>query len=124
MKRAGILTSNNPADGGSDSESGRAVAHLINVVKQIRSECAAIATAVVELHTIDLRPLFIALHKVEATGIDRPSLKPIYKRTEVLQMTGWSRTTLWRRCEDLGLPARKKAFTQAELKNLVQWDDD
>lgn len=105
-----------------DHESGRAVSHLINVARQIRSECAAMATCVVDMHAIDLRPLFIALHKVEESGIDKPSLKPIYRRSEVLQLTGWSRTTLWRKCDELGLPARKQAFTQAELEKLVQWN--
>lgn len=80
------------------------------------------ATCVVDMHAIDLRPLFIALHKVEESGIDKPSLKPIYRRSEVLQLTGWSRTTLWRKCDELGLPARKQAFTQAELEKLVQWN--
>jgi hypothetical protein len=105
-------------------EAGQAVKHLIDTVKQIRSECAAMATYVVEIHAIDLRSLFLALRKVEEFGIDRPIPKPVYKRSEVLQMTGWSRTTLWRRCDEIGLPARKRAFTQAELEKLVQWSDD
>jgi hypothetical protein len=71
---------------------------------------------------IDLRPLLMALHKVEEAGLDRPTLKLVYTRGEVLGMTGWSRTTLWRRCDEAGLPARKKAFTQAEVENLVQWN--
>lgn len=122
MKRRKILVCSRQTSGNLDSESGRAVSHLINMVKQIRSECAAIATCIVDTHKIDLRPLFIALHKVEESGIDHPSSKPVYRRSEVLQMTGWSRTTLWRKCDDLGLPARKQAFTQAELEKLVQWD--
>ncbi len=105
-------------------EAGQAVKHLIDVVKQIRSECAAMATYIVEIHAIDLRSLFLALHKVEEFGIDRPIPKPVYKRSEVLQITGWSRTTLWRKCDDIGLPARKKAFTQTELEKLVQWNSD
>jgi predicted DNA-binding transcriptional regulator AlpA len=67
---------------------------------------------------------FFALHKVEEFGIDRPIPKPVYKRSEVLQITGWSRTTLWRKCDDIGPPAREKAFTQTELEKLVQWDSD
>jgi predicted DNA-binding transcriptional regulator AlpA len=109
---------------GSTLEAGQAVKHLIDIVKQIRSECAAMATYVVEIHAIDLRSLFLALHKVEEFGIDRPIPKPVYKRSEVLQITGWSRTTLWRKCDDIGLPSRKKAFTQTELEKLVQWDSD
>jgi hypothetical protein len=105
-------------------EAGQAVKHLIDIVKQIRSECAAMATYVVEIHAIDLRSLFLALHKVEECGIDRPIPKPVYKRSEVLQITGWSRTTLWRKCDEVGLPARKKAFTQGELEKLVQWNND
>jgi len=105
-------------------EAGQAVKHLIDVVKQIRSECAAMATYVVEIHAIDLRSLFLALHRIEEFGIDRPTPKPIYKRIEVMQLTGWSRTTLWRRCEEIRLPARKKAFTHAELERLVQWNND
>jgi hypothetical protein len=105
-------------------EAGQAVKHLIDVVKQIRSECAAMATYIVEIHAIDLRSLFLALHKVEQSGIDRPIPKPVYKRSEVLQITGWSRTTLWRKCDEIGLPGRKKAFTLAELEKLVQWDND
>jgi hypothetical protein len=108
----------------SAAEAGQAVKHLIDVVKQIRGECAAMATYVVEIHAIDLRALFLALHRVEEFGIDRPIPKPIYKRYEVLQITGWSRTTLWRKCDEVGLPARKKAFTQAELEKLVQWNND
>lgn len=122
MKRRKILLCGGQNSEKSDNESKRAVSHLINVVKQVRSECAAIATCIVDAHKIDLRPLFIALHKVEESGIDNPSSKPIYRRSEVLQMTGWSRTTLWRKCDDLGLPGRKRAFTQAELEKLVQWD--
>jgi hypothetical protein len=108
----------------SATEAGQAVKHLIDIVKQIRGECAAMATYVVEMHAIDLRSLFLALHRVEEFGIDRPIPKPVYKRNEVLQMTGWSRTTLWRKCDDIGLPARKKAFTLAELEKLVQWNND
>lgn|GEM_PF-6538388 len=104
-------------------EAGQAVKHLIDVVKQIRSECAAMATYVVEIHAIDLRSLFLALNRIEEFGIDRPTPKPVYKRIEVIQITGWSRTTLWRRCDEIGLPARKKAFTHAELERLVQWDN-
>jgi len=48
-------------------------------VKQIRSECAAMATYIVEVHAIDLRSLFLALHKIEQCGIDRPIPKAIYK---------------------------------------------
>ena len=118
------LALNAQGNGNSDGETGRAVAYLINMVRQVRSECAAIATCVVEPHTIDLRPLFTALHKVEETGVDRPSLKPVYTRGEVLKMTGWSRTTLWRRCDEIGFPGRKKAFTQAEVEKLVQWSDE
>ena len=106
------------------AEAGQAVKHLIDVVKQIRSECAAMATYVVEIHAIDLRSLFLALHNVEEFGIDRPIPKPVYKRNEVLQITGWSRTTLWRKCDEIGLPGRKKAFTLAELEKLVQWNND
>ena len=108
----------------SATEAGQAVKHLIDVVKQIRSECAAMATYIVEIHAIDLRSLFLALHKVEEVGIDRPIPKPVYKRNEVLQITGWSRTTLWRKCDEIGLPVRKKAFTLAELEKLVQWNND
>jgi hypothetical protein len=85
-------------------EAGQAVKHLIDIVKQIRSECAAMATYVVEIHAIDLRSLFLALHKVEECGIDRPIPKPV--------------------CDEVGLPARKKAFTQGELEKLVQWNND
>jgi predicted DNA-binding transcriptional regulator AlpA len=108
----------------SATEAGQAVKHLIDVVKQIRGECAAMATYVVDIHAIDLRSLFLALHRVEEFGIDRPIPKPVYKRNEILQITGWSRTTLWRKCDEVGLPARKKAFTLSELEKLVQWNND
>jgi hypothetical protein len=72
-------------------EAGQAVKHLIDIVKQIRSECAAMATYVVEIHAIDLRSLFLALHRIEEFGIDRPTPKPVYKRSEVMQLTGWLR---------------------------------
>jgi len=76
------------------------------------------------IHAIDLRSLFLALHRVEEFGIDRPIPKPFYKRNEILQITGWSRATLWRKCDEIGLPARKKAFTLPELEKLVQWNND
>jgi hypothetical protein len=44
----------------SATEAGQAVKHLIDVVKQIRGECAAMATYIVDLHAIDLRSLFLA----------------------------------------------------------------
>jgi hypothetical protein len=49
---------------------------------KIRSECAAMATYVVEVHAIDLRSLFLALHRIEEFGIDRPVPKLVYQRSE------------------------------------------
>src|SRR5215475_14660076 len=123
MKSNIVPLRKSPISEASAFEAGQAVKHLIDAVKQIRSECAAMATYIVEIHAIDLRSLFLALHRIEEFGIDRPTPKPVYKRIEVMQLTGWSRTTLWRRCDEIGLPARKRDFTHAELERLVQWDN-
>lgn len=97
----------------------RAVAHLVRVVQMIRDECAAIATCLVDPHKLDLRPLFMALRKVEEVEIERPATQPVYTRQQVQEMTGWSRVTLWRQCKRAGLKTRKKAFTSGEIAKLV-----
>lgn len=101
-------------------EARLALTHLIHILQLLRDECAALATCLVDPHKLDLRPVFIALRKVEQLGDPQSAAQPVYAREQVLEMTGWSRTTLWRRCKAAGLPPGKGAFTQSEIIMLVK----
>ena len=101
-------------------EANPALAHLINMLKLLRDECAANSGAPVEAPKLDLRPIFNALRQVEEVNRPRQSNPLVYRREQVLEMTGWSRTTLWRRCKSVGISLGRDVFTPEEIILLVK----
>jgi hypothetical protein len=97
-----------------------ALAHLINMLKLLRDECAANSGTQAETPKLDLRPIFNALRQVEEVNSPRQSDPLVYKREQVLEMTGWSRTTLWRRCKSVGISLGRDVFTPEEIILLVK----
>ncbi|MCI0389233.1 MAG: hypothetical protein MOB07_10795 [Acidobacteria bacterium] len=101
-------------------EASPALAHLVNVLKLLRDECAATSGTQAEAPKLDLRPIFNALRQVEEVNSPRQSGPLVYKREQVLEMTGWSRTTLWRRCKSVGISLGRDVFTSEEIILLVK----
>ena len=101
-------------------EANPALAQLINMLKLLRDECAANSGAQAEAPKLDLRPIFNALRQVEEVNSPRQSDPLVYKREQVLEMTGWSRTTLWRRCKSVGISLGRDVFTPEEIILLVK----
>jgi DNA-binding NtrC family response regulator len=101
-------------------EDNPALAHLINMLKLLRDECAATSGIQAEGPRLDLRPVFNALRQVEEVNQPQQSSPLVYKREQVLEMTGWSRTTLWRRCKSVGISLGRDVFTPEEIILLVK----
>jgi transcriptional regulator with AAA-type ATPase domain len=109
----------NPQDNTSQ-ENNLAFTHLINVLKALRDECAAMPGTYVDAQKLDLRPIFLALRKVDEIWSSRQVNQLVYRREQVLAMTGWSRTTLWRRCKSVGISLGRDVFTPDEILSLVK----
>jgi hypothetical protein len=105
-------------DGG--QESNPAFTHLINMLRLLRDECAATSGTQADAVKLDLRPIFNALSKIEEDQNPKQSGPLVYRREQVLEMTGWSRTTLWRRCKSVGISLGRDVFTSEEIILLVK----
>jgi DNA-binding NtrC family response regulator len=106
--------------GSAGQEADLALGHLINVLKILRDECAAMPSTLINAQKLDLRPLFFALRKVEEMRNSKRIDQLVYRREQVLEMTGWSRTTLWRRCKSVGISLGRDVFTPEEIILLVK----
>lgn len=115
-KLSGIFS--HQEDGG--QESNPAFTHLINMLRLLRDECATIPGTQADSVKLDLRPVFIALSKVEEINNPKQASPLVYRREQVLEMTGWSRTTLWRRCKSVGISLGRDVFTPEEIILLVK----
>jgi hypothetical protein len=100
-------------------EANPAVAHLIQMIRLLRDECALRTGPESSAPGLDLRPVFTALRNVEEKNDSRPA-PLVYRREQVLEMTGWSRTTLWRRCKSVGISLGRDVFTPEEIIMIVR----
>ena len=101
-------------------EANPAFTNLINVLKLLRDECAATSGTQADNSKPDLRLVFQALRQVEEADRPQPLNALVYRREQVLEMTGWSRTTLWRRCKSVGISLGRDVFTPEEIILLVK----
>ena len=115
-ERAGKLNRQN--NGG--QESNPAITHLINVLRMLRDECMTMSGMESEAPKLDLRPVFNALRMVEEKNGSQQASPLVYRREQVLEMTGWSRTTLWRRCKCVGISLGRDVFTAEEIILLAR----